>query len=98
MEMTKQEKNAARQRRYRERYRARVAGRPMPDNCEACGQGRGDKPLSMDHDHSHCSTWLACSDCFRGWVCQGCNLALGHANDDPNRLIQLAAYLIQRQG
>jgi hypothetical protein len=67
---------------YRERERVKKAGRPKPAGCEVCGAA---KKLFFDHDHG--------TDEFRGWICNNCNLALGHAGDSPKRLRQLATYL-----
>lgn len=56
---------------------------PRPKNCEACG--RKTKKLHFDHCHlfGH----------FRGWICRGCNLALGHVDDNPRILKALLLYL-----
>src|SRR5215475_14380278 len=59
------------------------AGRPKPQHCEVCG--RSDLRIAFDHCHQRGH--------FRGWLCNACNLILGYAQDDPNRLIMLAAYL-----
>ena len=47
----------------------------------------------IDHDHSCCPGSSSCGDCVRGLLCNGCNSALGHMKDDPERLIRAAAYL-----
>jgi len=60
----------------------RRAGRPAPDRCEVCG---AIGPVNFDHCHRR--------DVFRGWLCTQCNVILGMANDDPNRLRMLIAYL-----
>src|SRR5882672_3965660 len=44
-----------------------------PANCEACGQEL--KKPNLDHCHA--------TGCFRGWLCNRCNLALGLAGDTP---------------
>ena len=49
--------------------------------CEVCGGG----PTVYDHCHEFGH--------FRGWLCNGCNSALGFAKDDPETLRKLAAYL-----
>jgi len=43
-----------------------------------------------DHD--------AKSGAFRGWVCQACNLTLGHSGDSPARLRACATYLEKEGG
>lgn len=60
------------------------AGRPRPTVCEIPGCGRTDE-IHFDHDHK--------TKKFRGWICQGCNKALGYVKDDPARLRMLAEYL-----
>jgi hypothetical protein len=56
----------------------------MPDDqiCEGCN----DEPAQVwDHDHKNLN--------HRGWLCRRCNFALGHAQNDIQRLQNLAAYL-----
>ena len=61
----------------------RTEGRPAV--CEACGE----RPAKA-HDHCHkAGHW-------RGWLCTRCNLALGLAEDSPERLERLAEYLRHR--
>lgn len=58
------------------------AGRSRPDQCEVCGAvGR----VAFDHCHR--------SGKFRGWLCRGCNQALGLVKDDPETLRKLITYL-----
>lgn len=47
----------------------------------------GSRRLHVDHCHT--------TGTFRGWLCKGCNHALGMVNDSPERLRSLAAYLKQ---
>jgi len=60
-----------------------LAGRPRPKFCEVCG--RNDSRIHFDHCHTlgH----------FRGWLCGKCNTILGMADDNPDILTKLAAYL-----
>lgn len=44
-----------------------------------------DRTTHMDHDHA--------SNAVRGLLCESCNLALGHAKDNPETLEGLARYL-----
>ena len=64
------------------RRQEEIAGRPKPDRCEACGH-RGRIAFDHCHERGH----------FRGWICSGCNCALGFVNDDIQRLRKLIAYL-----
>lgn len=50
--------------------------------CPGCGSS---SPTCIDHDHE--------TGRVRGLLCVKCNLALGHASDDPGRLRRLANYL-----
>lgn len=60
----------------------RVAGA-----CDVCGRDMtcGKRGAAYDHNHA--------TGEFRGWLCGGCNLALGNAGDNPEILDRLAAYL-----
>jgi len=51
--------------------------------CDSCGTLSAG--LHIDHDHN--------SGKARGMLCGGCNLALGHMKDSPERLRAGAAYL-----
>lgn len=63
----------------KERLRALLA-----QGCSVCGTA---ERLVVDHCHA--------TERLRGTLCSHCNLALGHAFDDPSRLRALAAYLEQ---
>lgn len=43
------------------------------------------RPLSVDHDHE--------TGMVRGLLCSKCNSAIGYADDEPERLLELAIYL-----
>lgn len=69
----------------RESYQRRVYGKVItdkPDKCFVCG---GGGKVCYDHDHT--------TGEFRGWLCSGCNLALGNTHDNPDTLRKLADYL-----
>jgi hypothetical protein len=72
------------QRESRKLERERLAGRPLPLNCEVCNE-TGD--IHYDHDHA--------TGKFRGWLCQKCNNTLGLARDNPAILHALAQYLVK---
>jgi len=59
----------------------RSLGRPKA--CEVCGLP--SKRICFDHCHK--------TGRFRGWLCTGCNTALGMAKDNPETLRKLANYL-----
>lgn len=60
--------------------------------CYLCGAelGDGGKGVHVDHDHSCCPQGKSCSLCRRGVACQGCNMSIGLAGDDPARLRRMA--------
>lgn len=59
--------------------------REKPHSCEACGEPCSTgKLLVYDHEHR--------TERFRGWLCMGCNVALGFCKDNPDRLRLLAVY------
>jgi RimJ/RimL family protein N-acetyltransferase len=73
----------ARKRRYglsREDYNAMMDG--QEGKCAICRQ---KKRLVVDHDHK--------TKMVRGLLCGGCNLALGHYNDDIGLVRNVIAYL-----
>lgn len=60
--------------------------------CAVCGSpypGRKNGQWSTDHCHV--------TKVVRGILCNGCNLALGHVKDDPDRLRMLATYLEEKE-
>lgn len=64
---------------------ARLADRPKPDHCECCGEScKTGRALNFDHCHK--------TGRFRGWLCHGCNIALGCCENNPKRLKALADY------
>ena len=65
--------------------------------CGNSGCG-GTEELGIDHDHSCCSyttfnTKYSCGNCVRGWLCRGCNVALGHLQENPDKIRGLVTYL-----
>jgi hypothetical protein len=53
-----------------------------PSSCEACDE---EAEVFVDHDHN--------TGQFRGWLCHGCNSALGRIQDSVLKLHMLIAYL-----
>ena len=58
--------------------------------CWACQIETG---YAIDHDHACCAGSFGCEDCVRGYLCLGCNTALGFVKDDIHRLQKLIEYL-----
>jgi hypothetical protein len=55
--------------------------------CKICLDRHPSDSMVVDHDHA--------TGAVRGLLCQGCNLALGHAKDSPLRLLAGARYVAQ---
>lgn len=60
--------------------------------CAVCGNGEtqmgnGGKVRNLGVDHCHDTGKI------RGLLCHNCNVAIGHAQDDPALLRRMAAYL-----
>ena len=53
--------------------------------CAVCGAGPAERKIGLDHCHA--------SGKVRDALCAQCNVALGMADDSPERLEALAAYL-----
>lgn len=85
---------------YRRRYGIGIDQRDamlaaQGDVCAICG---GDDPVGYDwctdHDHACCpKRGHSCGSCIRGILCRKCNLALGHFDDDIDRLRSAIDYL-----
>ena len=57
-----------------------------PSKCQVCKRAnKAARAICADHCHK---TYL-----FRGWLCNSCNTALGHAHDSAKLLCKLADYL-----
>jgi hypothetical protein len=68
--------------------REALLGRPRPDICEVCARPSGSRyALHFDHDHK--------TGAARGWLCNSCNAALGHVDDDIEILEKLIVYLVR---
>ena len=79
-----------------ERYREILAA--QDGKCAICA---ADHPADIrarrfhvDHDHKCCPGRKSCGQCVRGLLCRACNTALGNFQDDIDRLMSAAAYLM----
>lgn len=85
------EVRAAYAREYSKTHRASINERRRKLRAERRRNGRcplclaKDVALVRDHCHARGHT--------RGYICNHCNLALGHVKDDPATLVRLIAYL-----
>lgn len=54
----------------------------------------GDKQWHVDHDHACCpSGRKTCGKCVRGILCRQCNMSLGNAEDNLDRIRNMARFL-----
>lgn len=61
--------------------------------CYLCGTDLAKlnpRYVHVDHDHRCCPKNRSCPACRRGLACMDCNIAIGHAGDDPGRLRRMA--------
>lgn len=73
----------------------------LPENYYCYNPGcTSEEKLHIDHDHSCCKEASslrggkrACGNCVRGWLCNGCNTALGLLKEDAGRIAGLIEYL-----
>lgn len=64
------------------------------NGCYVCGSFNR---LTVDHDHSCCPTNSSCEKCIRGILCHKCNTAAGLLDDDINRMLALASYIMSNK-
>ena len=57
----------------------------LDNGCAICGRKDSTRRLNIDHNHT--------TGIVRDFLCQTCNAAIGMANDDPELLLKMAAYL-----
>ncbi len=67
--------------RYKE-VKGFIRNTDRPKNCEICGR---ETDLVIDHCHNRMI--------FRGRLCNGCNVGLGHFRDNPKNLAAALVYL-----
>lgn len=72
--------------------------------CAVCGTAEPGGQFGtwhIDHDHSCCpktgANRKSCGNCIRGLLCQKCNVGLGQFDDDPDRLLAAATYVLKTQ-
>lgn len=82
----KEKANALARKSYKPRNKKKLTllagGRERPEKCDIC---KNEGKICFDHCHN--------TGLFRGWLCNHCNLILGHAKDNPDLLRLLADYL-----
>jgi hypothetical protein len=60
--------------------------RPKPKNCELCNRdASAPGKMHLDHDHG--------TGKFRGWLCNRCNMSLGHLGDSIEGIERALDYL-----
>jgi len=62
----------------------------LKNGCFVCGSF---EKLCFDHDHKICSEQPVCIKCYRGILCNDCNLSLGYAKENKNTLKKMIQYL-----
>jgi recombination endonuclease VII len=94
-------RGAAATRKYRYGLTPEGLASLLADQGHACAVCSDEITLTdahVDHDHSCCpKRRKTCGKCVRALLCKPCNLMLGYAYDQPDRLIAAAAYLISKQ-
>ncbi len=61
--------------------------------CYLCGDPMVPEDAVIEHDHSCCGEFTSCPACRRGLAHQRCNRLIGHADEDPERLMHIARAL-----
>lgn len=82
----------------RDEYDALLAA--QGGGCAICGTtvaGNRGRMLNVDHDHACCPGHKSCGKCVRGLLCARCNVGLGAFQDNPDRMVAAAAYLVARK-
>lgn len=65
----------------------KVLAPPQPESCECCGN---NDTLLLDHCHD--------TEQFRGWICNSCNVGIGHLGDSIEGLNNAMEYLSKHYG
>lgn len=66
-----------------------------PEEVGVYTRGGHLRPLAVDHDHSCCPSSVTCGKCIRQLLCHFCNLGLGYFSDNPQALLDAAAYVMR---
>jgi len=61
--------------------------------CAICGEAPQGRRMHIDHDHRHCSTDKACTQCVRGLLCGSCNTGIGMFRERADLLHAAMSYL-----
>ncbi len=76
---------------YRKKAGIPEATRPTPEYCECCANPLNPgKGTHLDHCHK--------TGIFRGWLCNRCNLGIGHLGDSIKGIERALAYLRRAYG
>lgn len=58
-----------------------------------CNLCNNKQACAVDHDHSCCPGKSSCGKCVRGFLCAGCNSALGMLGDNLDGVMRAVIYL-----
>ena len=76
--------------RSKKRQSIRKTAPPKPNVCECCGEDPKLKQYHafwvLDEDHE--------KECFRGWLCDQCNIAIGHLGDNLEGVMKAVKYFV----
>jgi hypothetical protein len=61
--------------------------------CMLCKRVMDARRVCVDHDHQCCPGSYSCGKCVRGFVCNGCNTAVGHLESLFSRGLELSDLL-----
>ena len=75
--------------RSKKRSSIKKTAPPKPNVCECCGEDPKLKQYHafwvLDEDHEN--------ECFRGWLCDQCNVGIGHLGDNLEGVMKAVKYL-----
>ena len=82
--------NKEKARRITLKHKWGLSPEEVPETCQACGSAGDNKGICVDHCHD--------TNKIRGFLCHGCNVAIGYAKNSTTILRQLAEYLERHYG